>query len=266
MILLDQLHREIYTEKIPNRIISIVPSITELLFDLGLREEVVGITKFCVHPKIWFRNKIRVGGTKKINLDLIKSLSTDLVIANKEENTQSDIDALLKFTTVYISDIKTIDDAFKMISDVGKITNKKIAAEKLIVEIKAEYQKTEIRQNQLLTKKALYFIWREPYMIAGGDTFISDMMKYAGFENAAMQLSRYPSVSIDEIEQLNPSILLLSSEPFPFKEKQLNEMFKLFPNKKIILVDGELFSWYGSRMKLSTAYFRTLQQQLENNF
>ena len=121
----DQLSRRIHTKKIPSRIISVVPSITELLFDLGLRDEVVGITKFCVHPEEWFRSKTRVGGTKKLKIDLIKSLQPDLIIANKEENTRSDIDALTEFSQVYISDIKTIDDAYKMIAAGGGLANKK---------------------------------------------------------------------------------------------------------------------------------------------
>ncbi len=264
MIIHDQLGREIHLEKIPTRIISVVPSITELLFDLGLREEVVGITKFCVHPEEWFRSKQRVGGTKQLKIDLIKSLQTDLIIANKEENMQSDIDALATFTQVYICDIKTIDDAYKMISDVGELTNKKSAAEKLIAEIKTAFNSKPETKNPKL--KTLYFIWRAPYMIAGGDTFISEMMNHAGFENAASHLNRYPSVSIEEIKNLNSEILLLSSEPFPFKQKHINELQEIFPAQKIIFADGELFSWYGSRMKLAPDYFRSLPQQLANSF
>ncbi|MEI7801518.1 MAG: helical backbone metal receptor [Bacteroidota bacterium] len=264
MILQDQLNREIHLEKIPTRIISVVPSITELLFYLGLREEVVGITKFCVHPEEWFRTKQRVGGTKQLKIDLIKSLQPDLIIANKEENTQSDIDALAEFTSVYLSDIKTIDDAYKMIADIGELTNKNPEAEKLITDLKTAFNNSKQRTRNS-KPKALYLIWRDPYMIAGGDTFISEMMNQAGFENVAAYLNRYPSVSIEEIKNLNSEILLLSSEPFPFKQKHIDEMQKIFPNQKIILVDGELFSWYGSRMKLAPDYFRRMQQQLANS-
>lgn len=267
MSILDQLNRKIYLEKIPSRIISVVPSITELLFDLGLRDEVVGITKFCVHPEEWFRTKQRVGGTKQLKIDLIKSLQPDLIVANKEENTQSDIDALAAFTQVYISDIKSVDDALKMISDVGALVGKKLEAEKLIEEIKIAFVKgnenarqgTDTMHCVPTTKRALYLIWREPFMLAGGDTFISEMMSKAGFENAASHLSRYPEMSVEQILNLNSEILFLSSEPFPFMQKHIDEMQKIFPDKKIILADGQMFSWYGSRMKLAPAYFRQLR-------
>lgn len=258
MILRDQLGREIYLEKIPSRIISVVPSITELLFDLGLREEVIGVTKFCVHPEEWFRTKLRVGGTKQLKIDLIKYLRPDLIIANKEENTQNDIDALNEFTVVYISDIKTIKDAYKMITDVGELVGKNSEAKKLTEEIKTQFQNLTTSSQQLLTKKVLYFIWREPYMVAGGDTFISEMMLQAGFDNAAKHLRRYPELTIEQLNELNSSEFFLSSEPFPFKEKHIAELAKEFPDVKITLVVGEMFSWYGSRMKLTPVYFQQL--------
>ena len=258
MILHDQLGREIHLEKIPSRIISVVPSITELLFDLGLKEEVIGVTKFCIHPDEWFKSKQRVGGTKQLKIDLIKSLHPDLIIANKEENTQNDIDALSEFTTVYISDIKTMNDAYKMITDVGELVGKNSDAEKLTEEIKAQFQNLKTNNQKRLTKKALYFIWREPYMVAGGDTFISDMMLQAGFDNAAKHLSRYPQQTKEQLNELNSREFFLSSEPFPFKEKHITELTKDFPGVKITLVDGEMFSWYGSRMKLAPVYFQQL--------
>ena len=273
MLINDQLGRELHFNKTPTRIISVVPSITELLYDLGLREEVIAITKFCVHPNEWFRTKTRIGGTKQLKIDLIKSLQPDFIIANKEENTQKDIDALAQFTTAYISDIKTIEDAYKMINDVGEIVGKKNESEKLTEEIKAAFRDESERRvtSEVATDnpklKTLYFIWRDPYMLAGGDTFISQMMQQAGFENAAAHLSRYPTVTPDEIINLLGSaeteILLLSSEPFPFKQKHIDEMKEIFPGKKIILVDGEMFSWYGSRMKLAPDYFYRL---LANSF
>ena len=258
MIIHDQLGREIHLEKIPTRIISVVPSITELLFDLGLSEEVVGITKFCVHPEEWFKSKQRVGGTKQLKIDLIKSLQPDLIIANKEENTQSDIEEMAAFTQVYISDIKTMNDAYKMITDVGELVGKNSDAEKLTEEIKAQFQNLKTNNQKRLTKKALYFIWREPYMVAGGDTFISDMMLQAGFDNAAKHLSRYPQQTKEQLNELNSREFFLSSEPFPFKEKHITELTKDFPGVKITLVDGEMFSWYGSRMKLAPVYFQQL--------
>lgn len=195
-----------------------------------MRDEVVGITKFCVHPEEWFRSKTRVGGTKKLKIDLIKSLQPDLIIANKEENTRSDIDALTEFSQVYISDIKTIDDAYKMIAAVGGLANKKSAAEKLIAEIKTAFRNYSVPLGES-RRGALYFIWRNPYMIAGGDTFISEMMNLAGFENVVAHLNRYPTLSESEICNLQSEIFFLSSEPFPFKQKHIDEMQKYFQTK-----------------------------------
>src|SRR5215472_11297728 len=121
--------------KTPQRIISLVPSQTELLYDLGLDEEVVGITKFCVHPEKWFKTKTRVGGTKNIDTQKILSLKPDLLIANKEENVKGQIDALQKFTQVYISDVKNFADAISMISAVGKLVGKEFKSTTLIKEI-----------------------------------------------------------------------------------------------------------------------------------
>ncbi len=256
----DHLGNIISLSQTPKRIISLVPSQTELLYDLGLKEEVVGITKFCVHPEEWFRTKTRIGGTKKINFEKIDELRPDLIIANKEENDEQQIKELQKKYPVWISNIQTIDDAFDMMRCIGIIVKRKTETERLITEIKIGLKTQDKRQ-----KTALYFIWKEPYMIAGGDTFINEMMKLAGFKNAAENLSRYPALEKSEILNLKSEILLLSSEPFPFKEKHLVEMQEDFPDSKIILVDGEMFSWYGSRMKLAPEYFQTLYKHLKTD-
>ena len=120
----DQTGHSINLTAIPKRIISVVPSQTELLFDIGLDEEVIGITKFCVHPEQWFRTKKRVGGTKQLNIDIINSLKPDLIIANKEENTREEISLLQSKYHVWTSDIGHLNDALCMIYDIGSITVK----------------------------------------------------------------------------------------------------------------------------------------------
>lgn len=247
----DQLGRTLEIDSPPKRIISIVPSQTELLFDLGLDEEVVGITKFCVHPESWFRNKTRVGGTKALNLDKIRELKPDLIIANKEENEQSQVDELAEEFPVWISDIQNLDEALEMISGVAEICGKFEAGDSLIREINAAFSNLKPTKTQT----AVYLIWNEPMMAAGSDTFISDMMQRAGFENLIAD-PRYPELSAEKMKELNPELILLSSEPFPFKEKHQAEIQTQFPNSKVLLVDGEMFSWYGSRLKLASAYFK----------
>ena len=242
----------------PKRIISLVPSQTELLYHLGLDDEVVGITKFCVHPQTWFRTKTRIGGTKNIDIEKIKALQPDLVIANKEENVKEQIEALQQFTSVYVSDISTLADAKQMIIQVGELVTKKEEAKQLAETIE---QKFALLQNiHQATIPAAYLIWSNPFMAAGGDTFINNMMEYCCFENIFQNKNRYPEINVEHLNENGCKLLLLSSEPFPFKQKHVEALQPLLPNTKILLVDGEMFSWYGSRLLLAPDYFKQLLQ------
>lgn len=258
MIFLDQLNRAVDIPRIPNRIVSLVPSQTELLHDLGLGERVVGITKFCIHPNEWFRNKKRVGGTKDFKLELIKELKPDLIIANKEENTKEGLEELAKKFPVWISDVKNMNDALGMIRGLGLILDKIDEAEEMVSII---MEKKMSLNTPIDYKKCIYLIWQKPYMTIGGDTFIDSMLQFAGFKNTYHHLSRYPSITLEDIKTSDASHILLSSEPFPFKEKHVNEL-ESSTGKKVILVDGESFSWYGSRLLKAWDYFSILQQQL----
>lgn len=295
----------------PKRIISLVPSQTELLFDLGLNEEVIGITKFCIHPAEWFKTKTRVGGTKTVNIEKVKALQPDLIIANKEENVKDQIEALKETTTVYVSDIATLEDALDMIRQVGQLVGKQERADEIVEKINKGFEQLgnfnnpystfNFKRNTLgeaahqlthstpsSTIKAAYLIWKDPYMAVGGDTFINDMMERCGFENIFKHITRYPEVIIDPLLRNTPSsflppihnqqttlnttlpsinyenceLLLLSSEPFPFKQKHIDELQHLLPRSKIVLVDGEMFSWYGSRLLFAAEYFQKLISEL----
>ena len=256
----DQLNREITLPGIPKKIISLVPSQTELLFDLGLDKEVIGITKFCVHPEHWFRNKTRIGGTKTVQTDLIASLQPDLVIANKEENVQQQVEALEKIAPVWISDISTIEEAYHMMQSLGEITGTSLKADALIDQIKKGFNTLP----SLITKKyrTAYLIWKDPYMSAGGDTFISDILQRSGFENVMADQSRYPQITVAALKEKNTELLFLSSEPYPFKQKHIDELQAELPGVKILLVDGEIFSWYGSRMRFAGEYIKNLWEDL----
>jgi ABC-type Fe3+-hydroxamate transport system substrate-binding protein len=252
----DQLRRTITLSGFPQRIVSVVPSQTELLFTLGLNDEVVGITKFCVHPHEWFRTKERIGGTKKLNIERIKTISPDLIIANKEENTREDIDSLCQLFPVWISDIKTLDDAIEMISGIGDLVNRKSESQKLINSIRSRFQ--ILNEKNFQSRKAIYLIWKDPLMTAGSDTFISHLMTMSGFENV-IAAERYPEVTIESIKELSPDVILLSSEPFPFTENHAAEIEQK-SGIRAIRVDGEMFSWYGSRLLQSPAYFIALRE------
>jgi len=257
----DQLHRTVIIPNTPKRIISLVPSQTELLYDLGLEEEVVGITKFCIHPTIWFRNKTRVGGTKTVNLDIIRTLQPDLIIANKEENIKEQVEALAHDFPVWISDVNNLEEALDMIKQIGSITNKKEAAEAISQRIEDAFTnlKSQVSNQRLRTA---YLIWKDPYMTVGGDTFIHHMLSHAGFDNLYTSQQRYPETTVAELQALNCELLLLSSEPYPFKQKHIEELQALLPNTMILLVDGEAFSWYGSRLLYTPAYIEQLQKAI----
>ncbi len=252
MLFYDYNIPEALTVKRPARIVSLVPSQTELLYDLGLDDQVIAITKFCVHPQEWFRKKQRIGGTKNIHLSKIIDLEPDLVIANKEENVKEQITVLGEYFPVYVSDIRSVTDTYKMMDAVGRLTAKEKEVAKLVKDI--NYEMDKLRRFQP-SRTCAYLIWKDPYMTVGGDTFIHEMLSACGFRNVFTEYERYPSVDLAAIQA---DFILLSSEPYPFGEKHVEEFRSLFPGSEILLVDGEMFSWYGSRMKYAPGYFNQL--------
>ncbi|MFK7771798.1 MAG: ABC transporter substrate-binding protein [Saprospiraceae bacterium] len=261
---IDQMQRKVKIPTHPKRIVSLVPSQTELLFYLGLDEEVVGITKFCVHPHVMFKSKPRVGGTKKYNFEKIQSLEPDLIIGNKEENDQTQIELLEKEYSIWMSDIFNLEDALEMILEIGKIVNKESAAEVLIEKITDSFQHCEQVIRQFIHRpRVAYFIWKNPTMVAASQTFIHEMLEIAGFENIFATETRYPQISDPQLATARPEVILLSSEPFPFKEKHVKEIQAVCPDAEIKLVDGEIFSWYGNRLLLAGTYFKKLRLSIE---
>lgn len=266
----DQLNRIVTLSAWPpRRIVSLVPSQTELLHDLGLENEVAGITKFCVHPARWFQAKTRTGGTKTLNIKKIEDLQPDLIIGNKEENEQLQIEMLAKRYPVWISDVRTLADAYDMIRRVGELTGKGPEAGNLVQNIQQEFSRhrppSTIHRPPPIVRRpptAVYLIWRKPYMAAGGDTFIHEMLGVAGFDNIYASKSRYPEISPEELARDRPGIILLPSEPYPFAEKHMNAIREICPASRIRLVDGEMFSWYGSHLLLAGKYFSELRKSL----
>ncbi len=250
----DQLNRAVDLPATPKRIISVVPSQTELLFDLGLGEKIIGITNFCTHPADKTKSKTKVGGTKKLDIELIKTLNPDLIIANKEENDRAQIEELIQYFPVWISDINTLQCAVEMINSIGEMLDCKDKVEIIGRSIIHQFDQLKPLPSKL---RVAYFIWRKPYMVAGNHTFINSMLQQCGLINA-FDLSRYPQVSNDMLINTKPDLVFLSSEPYPFAEKHITEFKVVVPNAKIILVDGEMFSWYGSRLLLASGYMSGL--------
>ena len=235
------------------KIISLVPSITETLFDFGLTDdEVIGRTKFCIHPSDFVKNVAIIGGTKNLNIEKIKSLKPDLIIANKEENEKLQVEELMKDFKVWVTDIETLEDNQEFISELGFLLNKKELALDFNQKMNAIFNGVEISNP----KKTAYLIWNNPYMTIGSDTFINEILEKSGFENVFNDRKRYPEISVEELEEAD--LIFLSSEPFPFQQKHIDELHILLPKKQIILVDGETFSWFGSHLMKVGDYLKKL--------
>ncbi|MEZ4792786.1 MAG: helical backbone metal receptor [Gelidibacter sp.] len=256
----DQLHRPIHLKKIPKRIISLVPSQTELLYDLGMESSIVGITKFCVHPHHFKKEKTIVGGTKEIHFDKIKALQPDIILCNKEENTEAMVQELEQLAPVHISDIYTIDDCLELIEMYGQLFSKEENANTIIETIKRTYVDFKAFIEDKPTLITAYFIWKDPWMVAAKQTFIDEMLMLNNFENRYSHLERYPEVELMGSEENTTDLVLLASEPFPFKEKHRETVRSFFPKAKILVVDGEAFSWYGTRLIAAFDYFKSLHQ------
>ena len=252
---IDQMNSIIRLETTPSRIVSLVPSQTELLYDLGVGERLVGLTKFCIHPNDWFRYKSKVGGTKTIDIEKVRALKPDLIIGNKEENTKSDIEKLSQIAPVWMSDIQDLKGAYEMINQIACLVGETEKGVELVSEIRANFKGLAIDDE--IEKSVLYFIWNSPNLIAAKKTFIDEMLQQMGLSNLST-LERYPEVDYEA----QPDLVFLSSEPFPFKEKHVKKFESLYPAAKIIIVDGEMFSWYGSRLKHAPNYFQKLLKQI----
>lgn len=259
----DQLGNAIAFDAPLQRIVSLVPSQTELLCDLGLEANIVGVTKFCVHPYRLKSTKTVVGGTKKVHYEKIRLLEPDIIICNKEENTLEMVEKLREICPVWVTNIVTIEDNFAMIADFGKLFNKRTEAQKW--NDKLQFALNDFRRfvNDKPVRKAAYFIWKNPYMAAGSDNYINEMLKLNHFENIYENKTRYPEVEIKKIRlEGDPDLVFLSSEPYPFKEEDAFEIGRFTHHAKTVFVDGEMFSWYGSRMLKAFDYFSKLHHRL----
>jgi len=258
----DQLGRTITINYPPKRIVSVVPSQTELLFDLGLDQEVIGITKFCIHPIEKFAERTKIGGTKKLLIEKIRDLKPDLIIGNKEENSRAEIELLCEEFPVWMSDIHNLEEAMQAITQIGTLVNREPEAAYLNHLIHAGFTDLQsLALTKKINKKVAYLIWKDPYMVAGQQTFIADILMKIGLQNV-IKGERYPVVDLETLADSNCDLILLSSEPYPFRQKHIEQINKILPNTKVMLVDGEMFSWYGSRLVKAVEYLFHLQNHL----
>ncbi|OQY36503.1 MAG: hypothetical protein B6243_03000 [Anaerolineaceae bacterium 4572_5.2] len=256
-VVIDQLGRKVEVDGDPQRLVSLVPSITELLaVGFGMEEQVVGVTDYCIHPASLLKNKVRLGGPKTIDVKKLQALAPQLVIASKEENTREQVLEMATFVPVYVADVKSKADAFEAMLAIGRLLRQEHQSQQLIAQIKSAFAalpKVEKRHS------AAYLVWKEPFIAVGADTFVHDMLLSAGFSNVfASHHTQYPATSFNEIAALRPQYVLLSSEPYPFSDEHKNWFEERLPGVEIVLVDGEMFSWYGVRMAKAPAYFEEI--------
>jgi len=226
------------------RIVSLVPSLTELLIDLGVKDQLVGRTRFCIHPQDKVDDIEIIGGTKNPNIEKILELKPDLIIANHEENRKEDVEELKKHVEVLVTEIDMIEEALTAIQEISDLVEKTETGQQIGSEIrKLLNQKPDV--NSIDTA---YFIWKNPWMVAASETYIDSILQHYNLTNVFENETRYPKIKLEELKQKNPELILLSSEPFPFKEKHIQEIRNICPKAKIKLINGEWFSWYGSGM------------------
>lgn len=259
MVFKDQLNKTLLLTKVPQRIVCLVPSLTELLCDLGLETQIVGVTKFCVHPEPIRSVAQVVGGTKQVNVKKIQALKPDIILLNKEENTLEMANQCAQIAPIHVSDVHTLDQCLELIAMYGAIFKVAPRAQQITVLIKEKAISFLKFVKQQPTLKVAYFIWKDPWMVVSHQTFISYLLQLNGFENRFNTALRYPEVTLDDPRLKEVDCLLLSSEPYPFKNEHKRALLNQFPDKQVWLVDGEMFSWYGSRLLQAFDYFKTLR-------
>lgn len=241
-------------KKTGKKIACLVPSLTEWLIDMGLNHQLVARTKFCIHPKDKVSEIPTVGGTKKVHINKLKSWNPYIVIGNKEENTKEDLEAISDFAPVFVSDIKTIPDLDRFIRSIAEV----------IPELRVNEFLTKLKKSKILPfenrLKVAYIIWQNPLMVVASETYIDHVLSISGLENVFASHKRYPETSFEELRNLKPDIILLSSEPYPFKNKHIATFSQECPFAKPLLVDGEIFSWYGSKTLQIGSYIEKLQK------
>jgi ABC-type Fe3+-hydroxamate transport system substrate-binding protein len=245
------------------RIVSLCPSLTELVYDLGAGDALVGRTKFCRHPADRVAAVESVGGTKNPKVDRVVALRPDLVLLNEEENRREDAESLAAAgVPLHVSFPRDAWETAAMVRDIGAALRTPGAAEEIAGAIEARSARV---RDAAATRVAAggrgprwtYLIWRRPWMAVNGDTFVHALLAQAGGENVFAALpARYPEVTAEALAAADPDVVLLSSEPFPFADRHADELAAAtgLPRDRFRLVDGELLSWHGSRTVAGVAY------------
>jgi len=258
--IIDQLNRKVEINEELKNIVSLVPSLTELLFFFGMEGKIKGITSFCSNPPEKVKFVKTVGGPITINYEIIDEISPDLIIAGKSENNKEQIEHLSSKYPVWVSDVKSLEDAFKMIEKIGVICNKSELAYNITQNLSVSFDLLSEKTNI----KVAYLVWEKPFIVAGNNTFVNDILKKTGFINVFKNLEGYPKVTAKELNNCNADFVLLPSEPYPFENHHIDSYKSIIPGAKILLVDGQLFSWYGNRLLVSVNYFKNIKRLMRS--
>jgi len=262
----DDFGQTLVFEKAPERIVSLVPSITETLIELGAGNRVVGITNYCIHPARAVDDIPRVGGTKGASLEKIDALRPDLVITNREENRKRRIDALREKYPVYVTYPRTVEQALKIVADLGTLTRTSAKAAEIAETCDQIVTSTDpvVRGNPFPTA---CLIWRDPWMAVGADTYISDLLGTFGFRNVfTRDDGRYPEVSLGTIAERGTDVIILPNEPYAFAEPDRRQIDSSLTEKgrkvRILLVDGSYLTWFGYRTMQGLRFLRYAKAKL----
>lgn len=257
---MDACDRVVRLPQQPQRIVCLCPSLTETLWALGLAEQLVGRTRYCIHPQPQIESVASVGGTKQVGFDALHAVQPDLIIAEKEENRREDVEAMSQHWPVYVCDIQNLQQAHAAIAQLGDVCARADQAATLNQRIEQAWQRLPILQPP---RRVLYLIWRKPWMAAGRDTYIDAVLNRLGMVNVAATLEgRYPQIETKQLAELGADLCLLSSEPFPFGRQHEEELAPLMPGTQMRCVDGEMFSWYGVRMLPAADHLAALTASL----
>lgn len=243
------------------RIVSLVPSLTELICELGLAQWLVGRTGFCIHPKTALAAVPKVGGTKDVNIDKIRALAPTHLIVNIDENEKPTVDALARFIphVIVTHPLAPTDNPalFRLIGNIFRVGDR---AEQLCAAFEREYQAT-LASAPREAHRVLYCIWQDPWMTVSRDTYIARMLALIGWEQCELNTDkRYPEFRWDPAWLDRIDEVLLSTEPYRFTEQHVDALEKQV-GKPVRLVDGEYLSWYGSRSIAGLAYLRELSER-----
>ncbi len=263
MQLIDPCGRIVTIHHPAQRVISLVPSLTETLYGLGAGQQVVGVSNFCTHPPESVKNVPKVGGQKNPDFSKITELQPDLLLLNREENRKEDCERLSAHFPVYVSDVRRVTDVPEMIRDIGRLTDRGSAAEVLAGKIEQAVIHTALDHIPKHCIRVVTLIWHSPLMTANGDTYLSDWLRRAGAANVFQDAAeRYPKVTIEQIVEMRPEVIFFPSEPHQWTDEEIKSTMKKIETSgwtaEPVVIDGAAITWYGTRTLTS------LQNDLPN--